>query len=698
MTASSSPGGRSPFDFPLYDIGADPVAAILVDLNEDGRPDLVTSRDANLRISLSAGAGRLAPPILRDIQPLVTGLVIGDFDADGHADLAVCGGLTGKTAGIQVLLGRGDGTFQDVPALQTGSLANSIAAADFDDDGLPDLAVSDPGAGSVIILPGLGKGLFGPARTVTLGYPPSFLVTGDFGGDGRLDLAMRNSDTGAIEILAGDGTGNFAFASELPTAGAYLYDLAAADLDEDGADDLAASTNLTGLTLFLTQGGGNPGAPRAVGAVSYSTVLLGDVDRDGHLDIVTSAGTGGPEVITLLGNGDGSFAAGVVSASISLTSPAGLADADDDGRLDLLLLGAEGAAAGFLGGNADGSFGQPPLRVNAGASPIASAVADLNLDGHADLIVANAGSQDLSVFLGEAGAMLGVETRVPLAAEPAGVLILDFDGDRKPDLLVPNAVGSAGALLLRGTGSGTFAPPVALLLAPEAWAAGRLNGDRRHDLAIIDPAGARLLTKLGNGDGTFRAGVDVRLSIPDIPGDEYALAIADLNGDDRGDVVVASHETDLIQVFLGSGSGSLIPQAPFAPGGARPECIQLGDLNGDHRPDLLVGYEYSGVHAFLGNGAGGFVMNPQLLPTSGETSALSIGDFNADGRLDVAVSELFLAVHPGNGDGTFRPRLRYEPSQGVAGDFDGDGRTDIAGLAPRYPDEVMLLMRGAAVP
>src|SRR5262245_61736105 len=134
-----------PFPGPLYNVPDDPVLNVLADFNGDGRPDLATSAGDTRSVYILDGTqgGGLAPARTRDVQATVTGLLTADFNRDGKPDLAVCGDLTGSTAGFQVLLGKGDGSFQDLPAVRAGSSGDGCTAADFDGDAIPDLAMAD---------------------------------------------------------------------------------------------------------------------------------------------------------------------------------------------------------------------------------------------------------------------------------------------------------------------------------------------------------------------------------------------------------------------------------------------------------------------------------------------------------------------------------------------------------------------------
>src|SRR5581483_8319406 len=181
-----------------------------------------------------------------------------DFQDNGIPSLAVAN-LVDST--VSVLLGHGDGSFQAAASYAVGKFPSALAVADLDGDGILDLVVANVGIypyadSSVSVLLGHGDGTFQPARTFFAGSAPTSVVVADFNGDGIPDLAVANyTEQGTVSILLGNGDGTFQVPQSFP-AGNACRSVAVGDFNHDGISDLVV-TNVDQGTVSVLLGNGD---------------------------------------------------------------------------------------------------------------------------------------------------------------------------------------------------------------------------------------------------------------------------------------------------------------------------------------------------------------------------------------------------------------------------------------------------------
>ncbi len=356
-------------------------------------------------------------------------------------------------------------------------------------------------------------------------------------------------------------------------------------------------------------------------------------------------------------------------------SPTAIAigDLSGDGRRDLVT--ANSATVSVLLNRGDGTFG---ARRDLPGGGDAVAIADLNGDGRRDVVVVRArgGFVDcrhcgaVSVLLNRGGGLLRPGREYETGADPLAVAVGDLDGDGTPDLAVANGGGrlpndvrenwATGTVsILRGRGDGTFLArrDYAAGDSPMSLALADVNGDSRLDLATASTEGSSSVL-LNRGDGTFRAG----RGYDSTTGPTWVVA-ADLDGNGSRELAVASNDwSDEVEesgvtlqpahvyTLANRGNGGfgrgrdLLQTFGYADD---IESLAAGDLNGDRRPDLVVGrdqtnYDDGFVSVLLNDRAGGF--RQRLDYPVGRTEdlvglALALGDLNGDGRADLVTAE-----------------------------------------------------------
>ena len=176
-------------------------------------------------------------------------IVAADFNGDGITDLAVANSLSGD---VSVLLGYGEGTFQPARNFPAGPNPTFLALGDFNGDGKPDLAVANarPTSSIVSVLLGLGDGFFQPPLSFAAGNNSSFLVAGDFNLDGKTDLAVANTGSNTISIFPGFGNGIFGPEQNVTVGSAPSW-IGVADMNGDGKPDLAVANSASNNVSVL---------------------------------------------------------------------------------------------------------------------------------------------------------------------------------------------------------------------------------------------------------------------------------------------------------------------------------------------------------------------------------------------------------------------------------------------------------------
>lgn len=584
-----------------FSTGSYPTSVAVGDFNGDRNLDVAVANGFGFSVSilLGTGTGTFGTKTDFGTGPNPLSVAVGDFNRDGNLDLVTANQSISST--VSILLGTGTGAFGAKTDIGVGSYPESVAVSDFNGDGNLDLAVAHEvgNAVSIAILLGNGNGTFGPNNDFgTGGTIGSSVAVADFNGDGKPDLANAGGSN-TVSVLLGNGNGTFGPHSDFQV-GFVPDSVAIADFNGDGKPDLAvANTNptfntisiLLNTTQFLPAGVFCHKADFISGNVPYS-VAIADFNRDGKLDLAV-ANSNSNAVTVLFGTGVGSFGRFRFQTGDGPVSVA-TGDFNGDGNLDLVTANSNNDTITILRGFGNNVFA--PTDFGVGATPFSVAVGDFNGDGKADIVTANAGSNSVSILLGLGNLSFGARSDFGTGNTPHSVAVGDFNRDGKLDLAVAN-YGSNTVSILLGTGVGTFGAKTDFNTGvnPNSVALGDFNGDGKLDLAVANVGSNTVSILLGTGAGLFGAKTDFATgSAP------FSVAAADFNRDGHLDLAVANLNNDNLSVLSGTGLGAFGPKTDFGTG-ISPRSVAVGDINGDGKLDLAVANEISGNVSVLLN-------------------------------------------------------------------------------------------------
>lgn len=514
----------------IFATGAQPQLIAAADVNGDGRPDLVVTDNATNVIQVALNATSSGIVTFRALQPFAgvagaTSLRIVDVNGDGKPDV-ILSSSANPLAGV--LINRtapGSATmhFSPLQTFTTAAAVNFAALADVNGDGLPDVVTAHTGDNSLSVLlnsapaPAASVNFTAP-QIFTTDFGPSAIVTADFNGDGIADAVSVNNAANSVSVLFGTtapgaATPTFATAQTFAVGGDPAGAVVA-DFNADGRPDIAVVNGSGTVSVLLNTTWPGAMTPSfgtqvtfAVGQSSNAIVAY-DVNGDGLVDLVVS--NFADNTISVLlntsppGGTTANFAAQQTFATPALPNALAVGDVNRDGKRDVLVTSFTGNVVAVLlnnttPGSATAAFASPQTFAT-GTDPDGVVVADFNGDGIPDLATANNISNNVSVLFGTTLSGATTCTFAPAVNFPVGIVAngisaADLDGDGRIDLLVANYASSTISLLKNTTNAGAATPSFAAQRTfatgsgPYAVTTADIDGDGKPDILTANRQG-----------------------------------------------------------------------------------------------------------------------------------------------------------------------------------------------------------------
>jgi hypothetical protein len=731
-----------------------PIAMAAADFNADGRDDLVTANqyDGTVSVMLAQPDGTFTAVSTYDtgIQ-LPSSLAVADLDSNGRYDVVTSGQASGSSTGaVSILRQNLDGTFGPATTYPIATGLDGVALGDLNGDYAPDVVATNEDANTISVLLNDGSGGFTAGPDEATGYHPRFVAIADFNGDLQQDVVTSGSSGASVLLGNGDGTlahhvdltggclgvgdvngdgnpdiltgngvrlgkgdGTFWPRVDYPVLG--TSGVVSADFNGDQRTDLAT---VGGNVNVLVNSSVAPDL-LTPGATQNETWLIGK-----SLDITWTPGTGGLVDIEISRDGWNTWeplfmntpndgfetwtvtgpAASWVDIRVSNDHGADWTHYSEDIEAPVLptVTSPTGESNWIEGSDqvirwTPGNGGNVDVSVShdGGAhwDPIATNLGYIHGHGylHTWTVTGPATSQALIRVSNAAGDGYSSDFTIVGAVPP------ELTGPVGGEVLVTNTTHT----ITWDPGNGGYVTFQVSHDNGENWEpVYGLNGanDGSEPWTVTGPATNQALFRITTSSGSDTSGpftIDSLLAAPadyGVGSSPGGVTLADLNGDNARDIVVANHDDATISVLLNDGSGAY-PTMQTYPTAAGPVDVAAGDFSGDGKIDLAVAADGGMLSELPGDGSGTFPNDYDLSVGSSSDflRAVEATDINGDGMLDLAVANwtanrITAIITFG---GTFQ-RSVTAPEDIAAGDFNNDGNNDLAVLT----DSGTVLERG----
>ncbi|MES2775915.1 MAG: FG-GAP-like repeat-containing protein [Bacteroidota bacterium] len=713
----SAPGSLS-FQTNSYATGSAPTQAAIGDIDEDGFTDIVVTNKGPVNISVLRNSGIGSFSAKTDFTTGISpeGVSVADLNGDGKLDIATVNSGSNSSSVFVNISTAGTFNFRTRVDFATALQPTALSVGDLDGDGKCDILATNAGSNTVSI----------------------FRNTPQFSTNA--DLSSLSTTTGSLSpsfspgILAYRATNYNPLLLPQITAASAQADAKLEMRVNGGAYSFLASgtpTIINGLQQTINTLDIRVTAQNGIATKVY-TITITQAIAPVITSILPVSGTVGSTVTISGSNFNASPSANIVymgatKATVTLASPNSLSVTVPPGATYAPVTVLDGVTTRRLAysrANFNPTFAPFKSTLSAddfstkidfavNSAPRSIVLSDIDGDGKTDIVVGDRINNILSVFrnTSTSGSIVAgsFAPKVDFAISGIGlnhIAVGDFNSDGKPDLVLTNR-NSANVSVLRNTSttgiinSSSFAAQVnyTTVVWPDEVAVGDVDGDGRPDLvtASFDQPTISILrnnTPFG-GAISFESRQDFGLSAA-----SQSLAINDLDGDGKADIVVSYPDLGLIGILRNTGNVgelSLAASVNFSTGILSANGIVIGDIDGDGKPDLAIPHQVNSqnISIFRNISSPGSITTGSFAPkqdfnTGPLLYSLALADVNGDGKPDMAVTNNSLHTisvfcnqsTPGNiGAGTFASPVsfgtHFGPTAMAIGDLDGDGKPDM---------------------
>ena len=759
-------------------VGTNPQSVAIADIDGDGKLDLAIANANTANVSILRNTSTIGTISFSTKQDYASGtspysLTMGDFDGDGKPDLAVAVQIGSTISLFRNISTIGNIVFAAKQNFASGSFPQAISSGDLDGDGKLDLATANYIGNNVSVLRNIstiGAINFSAKQDFATGINPYSMAIGDLDGDGKPELAIANISSNTVSILRNMSTiGIIAYlAKQDITSVAQPISATIGDVDGDGLQDLTITSNSSAaISIFRNIS--------TVGAITFAAsqdltnfvggyfVAIGDLDADGKPDLVVanssvftasifrnadipippptiisftplSAKPG--DIVTITGTNFNStptnnivyFGATKAIVNVATVNSLTVVVPKSATYGSITALNIVSGLACYSNSHFNPIYSpaktgftlndfQPKVDFTTGTTPEFVAMNDLDGDGKPDMIVANAGTNNMSVFRNTSTSGLvntgtfAAKVDIAVGFRPYGIAVGDIDADGLPDLaVITYGTGSISVFRNKSTvGNISFDAKVDFVIGvnanPYTIVMKDLDGDGKPDLCAygLSAVVSIFLNKASSGSITsasFASKLDINLGTGIVN-----IAISDIDGDGKPDFIGPNYTTSAASICRNTstiGNVSFATKVDFASGN-QPLFVTIGDIDADGKPDVVVANStlpnvsvlhntsVSGTVNFDSkvNFSTGSVVNP-VLPGQYNWHLIALGDFDGDSKPDIAVinnntTNVSILRNTGSVGSitstSFATKVDFttgnNPVSLAVGDIDGDHKSDL---------------------